>query len=33
MTRIAPRVFPHAFTSPVLVDGDGGGWDPPGIEP
>jgi hypothetical protein len=31
MTRIAPRSFPYAFTSPLLVDRDGGGWDPPGV--
>jgi len=33
MTRVVPHAFPVAFTSPILVDADGGGWDPPGLSP
>jgi hypothetical protein len=31
MTRVVPRSYPHAFTSPILVDWDGDGWTPPGL--
>jgi hypothetical protein len=33
MTRVVPRAYPHAFTSPILVDRDGDGWTPPGVAP
>lgn len=33
MTRVVPRAYPFAFTSPILVDWDGDGWDPPGVSP
>lgn len=28
---IAPRTYPTAFTNPILVDRNGGGWDAPGL--
>ena len=28
---IAPGLLPWAFTNPIFVDGDGGGWSPPGL--
>ena len=31
MTRVVPRAYPYAFTSPILVDWDGDGWTPPGL--
>jgi hypothetical protein len=31
LTRVVPQGFPVAFTSPLLVDRDGDGWDPPGL--
>ncbi len=31
MTRVVPYAFPYAFTSPILVDRDGGGWTAPGV--
>ncbi|HEU5058718.1 MAG TPA: CehA/McbA family metallohydrolase [Kofleriaceae bacterium] len=33
MTRVVPRAWSHGFTGPLLIDGDGGGWDPPGLAP
>jgi len=33
MTRVVPRAWPLGFTGPLLIDGDGGGWDPPGLPP
>ncbi len=33
LTRVVPYGFPYAFTSPILVDRDGGGWTAPGIAP
>lgn len=30
MTRVVPRSWPIGFTSPLLVDLAGDGWDPPG---
>jgi hypothetical protein len=33
LTRVVPHGFPVAFTSPILIDADGGGWDPPGVTP
>jgi len=31
LTRVIPGAWPHAFTSPLLIDVDGDGWDPPGL--
>lgn len=33
MTRVVPRAWPYGVTGPLLIDGDGGGWDPPGLAP
>ena len=33
LTRVVPRAWPYGFTGPLLIDGDGGGWDPPGLAP
>ena len=33
MTRVVPDSWPFGFTSPLLVDRDGGGWTPPGRRP
>mgnify|MGYP000883637696 FL=1 len=30
MTRVVPGSWPTGFTSPILVDVDGNGWQPPG---
>jgi hypothetical protein len=32
MTRVVHGAFPYAFTNPILIDGNGGGWDAPGLE-
>ncbi len=31
LTRVVPGAWPYAFTSPILVDVNGDGWDPPGL--
>lgn len=31
VTRVVPGAWPMAFTNPLLVDVDGGGWVPPGL--
>ena len=31
LTRVVPGAWPYAFTSPLLVDLAGDGWDPPGL--
>ena len=33
MTRVVPRAWPYGLTGPLLIDADGGGWDPPGLPP
>ena len=33
LTRVVPLGYPVAFTSPILVDHDGDGWEPPGVAP
>ncbi len=33
MTRVVPRAWSYGFAGPLLIDGDGGGWDPPGLAP
>jgi hypothetical protein len=32
-TRVVPRAWPFGFTGPLLIDVDGGGWEPPGLPP
>jgi hypothetical protein len=32
MTRVVPRSFPAGFANPVLIDVDGDGWTPPGLQ-
>lgn len=29
MTRVVPRAWPLGFVGPILIDTDGGGWQPP----
>ena len=31
MTRVVPGAWPLGFTGPLLIDRDGGGWNPPGL--
>lgn len=33
LQAVAPGVWPAAFTNPFLIDVDGGGWTPPGLQP
>jgi len=30
-TRVVPRIWSYGFAGPLLIDVDGGGWDPPGL--